>query len=293
MNENNEQAIQYLRSIYPKARDRVQIGDLFERLIVLPDKLITPADFLGFVQRIEAAEYTDNFFEVMEKLAQAVKYHNDNFKKPSKEFNYVDDLIYLDRDDILEICQYVLNARDKALILGAFEGLHGAHECEILDITEKDITDDGVYIKSRDEVFPASGQLIQYLKEASMAKDYLLNTKGRRHDSVPLKDDGTMLKKQSRVDSSAAEARLISQNLVRIGTLLGFAGPITFRHIRTCGRKYYLEKACEEFKEEDYHKALKANLKLRKKYMSRFGLNTYSSLERLMEPIDKLIARPR
>lgn len=296
MDKYNEIAELYLNALYPNPKDKTQIKDIFEKIITLPAERIGPQGYVSLLNEIIEAGYTDDFTDVAIKLAQAVKHHNKAAIKPTQDFSYVQDKIYLDRDDILAICDNVLNARDKAFILGSFEGLCGHVFEEMLEIREEDIIEDGdtpgIFIRSRGEVFTASPELMQFFKDAAKEKQYFFFNKRKGKEFLDLTDNGTVLKRQSRVDSMASEYRLVHQNLIKIGVSLGFAGPISFRHIRNCGRKYYLEELCDKMEEPDYENALKKSAAIRDAYFKRFGLSSYSSLAKMMSPITKLIARP-
>ena len=292
INKYNRKVERYLNDLYPKEKDRAQIKDLFEGIVDLPSTFVTIEQFLKILDDVRAIGYVDDYFNAVTKISQGVQYHNSVLIDPSDDFSYIQEGVYLDRDEILKICKNVPNPRDQAAILGVFEGLMGADMKELLEIRPQDISEDQrhIYIQSRDDTVEVSPELMEFIKKAREQTEYLFITKGVKSEILPLEDNGTMLKSLKK--GKQGDARLIFQNLVKLAALLDFKEPITLRHIRNCGKKYYLEKLCDYWI-ADPQTALKDDLKVRDAYFKRFGLNAYISLNKMMAPINRLVPRPK
>ena len=288
LTRENRKVYKYLMSLYDKDKDRGQIKDLFEGLITLPPGYIDADMFLSILNEIRNKGYTENFIEITIKLAQGISYHNSILIEPRADFSYIQEGIYVDRKEILAICENAPNYRDKAVILGVFEGLMGKEMEELLEIRPQDMRpkSNKIYIRSREEEFEASDELIHFLKKAREQKEYVFLNKGAAPSLEMLEDNGTMLKKLNK--GKAGETRLMFQCLIRLCTELGFKAPITFRHIRNCGKKYYLDQLSEYWIEDPKY-AIRDSEQVRNAFFERFGLKTYISLNKMMEPINKLI----
>lgn len=288
MNKSKDDIKHYLYKLYPKAADQAMVRDLL-RITDFPDGIVQPENYVGQLKDVINAGYTDRFFEAAAMLNKADGYHNIKAAEIHKDFSFVQEGVYLDRVDILELCEAMNNPRDRAILLGEFEGLNGTQYQELLEIKPEDIQKNGtIYIKSRADYFDASSDLIRYLKEAREQKEYIYLKPTGREETVRLTDNGTMLKELSKGKST--ERRLIYLNLVRAGNVLGFGDSVSYRHIRNCGKKYYLEQLAHEY-ELPVDRALKMSVPVREKFMRQFGINGMIGVPKLMAPIDKLITR--
>lgn len=278
----------YLYKLYPKSADQSMVRDLL-RIIDFPKGIITPEDYVRQLEDIIQAGYTDRFFDAAYAINMADCYHNIKASQIHKDFSFVQEGVYLDRDDILAMCEAMINPRDRAILLGEFEGLNGIEYQELLEIEPDDIKEDGqIYIKSRADYFEASPQLIAYLQDAKGQKEYIYLKPTGREEAVRLVENGTMLKALSK--GNTTERRLIYLNLVRAGNVLGFKDKVSYRHIRNCGKKYYLEQLADEY-ELPVDRALRLSLPVRERFMKRFGTKGAMSVPKIMAPIDKLITR--
>ena len=100
----------------------------------------------------------------------------------------------LDREDILKASRRLKNPRDKAILLGLFEGICGAECKEFLEIRPEDVKEDSIYIRDRDKDFPASDTLLGYFKDAMKEKIYIAYRTVRQPKELLMEEDTVALK---------------------------------------------------------------------------------------------------
>lgn len=100
----------------------------------------------------------------------------------------------LTRKDILEICNQLESPRDKALLLGVYEGVCGDRFVELTNLKPEDIKNGKVYIESRDDEIPISKELEQYFRDAYEKENFIRVFGLSEGRNLPLVDDGTVFK---------------------------------------------------------------------------------------------------
>lgn len=78
----------------------------------------------------------------------------------------------ISRDRILSVADELINARDKAILLGVYEGIMGKNFQEFLEIRPEDVKDDRIFIQSRNKDLKVSKELIKYFREAMKVDVY-------------------------------------------------------------------------------------------------------------------------
>lgn len=135
------------------------------------------------------------------------------------------------RDEILAVCEMLKNPRDKAVILGIYEGIAGQKLNDFLEIRPEDVQDNYIYLISRDIRFPASPQLIQYFRDAMREEryEYLATEKSR---SLELVDGDKMaLKTPKSIDPH----RALRSSITRAANLSWLGQEMTLTNLKYSG----------------------------------------------------------
>lgn len=187
----------------------------------------------------------DNINEVVELIhvvSDFVKFRNSQLDS-QKKFSYLDKDSILSRDEILEICNSLPNNRDRAIILGTFEGLKGKNYEELIGIKPEDITNEGIYIESRNSYFPASKELVQFFTDSCQDDHTFFLSENGVGNRMSLFDDGTALK--SHLRGTKNPGRALYQTAVKDFDFLHTKDNISLPQIRLSGKIYYLKQIAQ------------------------------------------------
>lgn len=258
-----KELVEFKESVKGKYNGRI-INKAFKKLD-FKDGWINSAELLNNLSSF-SKENIDEAVELIHIISDFVQFHNSSLDSQNK-FSYLNKESILTRDEILGICNSLPNNRDKAIILGTFEGLKGKNYDELINITPDDIRDDGIFIKSRNQLFPASKELIQFFRDSCLdTHTYFLSDEGIGN-RMSLFENGTALKTHLR--GTKNPGRALYQTAVKDFDFLHTEDNISLPQIRLSGKIYYLKQIAEELgvSPEFY---LKKTIK--EDFLKRFGV---------------------
>lgn len=90
--------------------------------------------------------------------------------------------LYLTKEDVYELCNSTNSYREKAVILGLYEGIKGENLSELINLRREDLKENNrIYLKDRGKEVVVSPRLYQYFKEAAdeMTITYQGNARNR------------------------------------------------------------------------------------------------------------------
>lgn len=140
-------------------------------------------------------------------------------------------------NDLVAMTMSFRNPRDRALVLGLYEGIMGKNFQEFIDIRPEDVKEDRIYIRSRGKDLLVSKELIEAFRDA-MDEDtyYRGETRDRQEpllygDIIAMKIPASNIKHMHRAFRS---------NLKRLGEKMGVESLLNASSLRAWGEANYL-----------------------------------------------------
>lgn len=203
-------------------------------------------DYMEYYSLLDIPDNRDKMFEEMTKIKKG----DFDFNRLSRYVNlllriteYRNDYVHgnlklkpLSRKQILEICEKLQSYRDKALLLGVYEGICGDNLSEIGSLKITDLRNHKVFIQSRNYEIPVSDVLIMFLEKANEEKFVYSLSPGSNFQGE-LKDDGTILKNLG--SNSDRKFRSLKLRLIHIFQFAGIQPP-TLTQLKDFGKLDYI-----------------------------------------------------
>ena len=184
---------------------------------------------------------------------------------------------WLNRDDLLKTIKAVPNPRDKAIVLALYEGLMGYEMSDILGIKKEDVTPDGIFIRSRNQLFPASKELIDAFDQSIDKNTYENLSIFREKHVCALFEDGSALKSTD-PDKGVTPAK-IRYKVPRIMEYCGI-DKCSASDLRRWGMYDYILKHCEKHSYNPVDYIRKGN---KKELFDRYGVRQINSTRIIKE----------
>lgn len=104
--------------------------------------------------------------------------------------------MFIQRKDLLSLCQQMMNPRDKMVILGLFEGVKGQNYCEFSCMKNEDFDYENrrIYLRSTDRTINISDELAQYIQQTIETEVYFPISKSKKANYEFKKNSGYILK---------------------------------------------------------------------------------------------------
>lgn len=161
---------------------------------------------------------------------------------------------FISRKNLLKFCSALKNPRDKAILLGIYEGISVTNPNEFLDIRPEDIHQNYIYIPSRDFKLRASKELIQFFQEAMKSDRYEYMGLLRAPKKIALVDgDRIAIKVPEDLDPEMS----VRSVLKRVSNLTDEVGDLTIPNLRKSGM---VDKIIKEM--DEHHTNLKTAYKI-------------------------------
>lgn len=138
--------------------------------------MLSSQEFGNYRTAIVRLSYIRNYVRYSE-LMDNKKEQSDLWDMPPEELKKIceekikDSLSeVITRQDILDLMGELKNPRDRAILLGLFEGIQGKKYSEFIAIRPEDVKEDEIYLRNRDQMLKVSSDLIHAFKDAMTAR---------------------------------------------------------------------------------------------------------------------------
>lgn len=148
----------------------------------------------------------------------------------------------ISRKEILDICSTLKNPRDRAILLGTFEGISISDPNEFLEIRPEDVKENYLYLRSRNYNLAISKELSQYFKEA-MNQDtyeYIGYMRGKKIDLIDGDEVALKIPKDINPDQS------IRATIKKASALSAYKGDVTIPNLKYSGMADKLVRYMDE-----------------------------------------------